>query len=40
VPELPAGEGFGKARDAVQPGRRIVTARGGATPVAFITPRA
>jgi hypothetical protein len=40
VPELPAGEGFGEARDAVQPGRRIVTARGGTTPVAFITPRA
>ena len=39
VPELPEGDGFGEPRDAVQPGRRIVTARGGATPVAFITPR-
>jgi hypothetical protein len=39
VPELPTGELVGDAREAVQPGRRIVTARGGTTPVAFITPR-
>lgn len=39
VPTLPDGEGYGSARDAVQPGRRIVTSRGGRTAVAFITPR-
>lgn len=37
--DLPTGEGYGDPRDAVQPGRRIVTARGGTTAVAFITPR-
>jgi hypothetical protein len=30
---------FGRPRAAVQPGRRIVTARGLGVPVAFITPR-
>ena len=30
---------FGEPRDAVQPGRRIVTARGMDTALAFITPR-
>src|SRR5438270_272743 len=30
---------FGQPRAAVQPGRRIVTARGLGVPVAFITPR-
>src|SRR5205823_14985171 len=30
---------FGHPRAAVQPGRRIVTARGLGVPVAFITPR-
>jgi hypothetical protein len=39
VPELPAGDGYGEPRDAVQPGRRIVTARKGNAAVAFITPR-
>jgi hypothetical protein len=33
------GDRVGEVRDAVQPGRRIVTARGTATPLAFITPR-
>jgi hypothetical protein len=39
VPELPSGPGYGEPRDAVQPGRRIVTARGGSAAVAFMTPR-
>jgi hypothetical protein len=39
VPELPTGDGYGEARDAVQAGRRIVTARGGEAAVAFMTPR-
>jgi hypothetical protein len=39
VPELPAGELYGEPRDAVQPGRRIVTARKGNAAVAFMTPR-
>lgn len=33
------GDRLGRVNDAVQPGRRIATARGTATPLAFITPR-
>ena len=44
VPDVDAlagrfGETLGTPRDAVQPGRRIVTAHGMDVPVAFMTPR-
>ncbi len=41
VGEVVVGERLGESRDAIQPGRRIATARGSAglgVPLAFITP--